>query len=82
MKELSEAFVVMAVGMLMVFLILALVVFIGNLIIRIINKIDKGEAVAPGKTNFVDNKTMAAIVATVEFVTQGQGKIVDINKIK
>ncbi len=84
MKDFNEALIVMAVGMITVFLILALVVLIGNLIIRVINKIDKGEEIVKisEKKGFVDNKTMAAIISTVEYITQGQGKIVDVYKNK
>jgi len=83
-QSLSNAFSILIVGMATVFLILWLVVVIGNLIIRFTNK----WAPAPennqkgGTPNTPDSgDTVAAIVAAVETITKGKGKVTKITKV-
>ena len=75
----------LGVGMLTVFLILFLVVFLGNIIIRFVNRfVPQAQTVAPAPAvipSAVDPKKMAAIVATVQIVTGGKGKVVNVEKI-
>lgn len=76
----------LGVGMLTVFLILFLVVFIGNMIIRFVNKYmpeaQKKTSVSTRKsTTEIDSGKMAAIVAAVQMVTSGKGKVVKIEKV-
>jgi oxaloacetate decarboxylase gamma subunit len=85
MNELNLALELLGVGMTTVFVILALVVVIGNLIIRFVNRFIPEEvqevvkkvekAVGP------DRKKMAAIVSAVNIVTNGKGKVTNIEKI-
>lgn len=75
----------LGVGMLTVFMILFIVVFLGNLIIRFVNRF-----VPQTQTNIAVSKTvetgihpgnMAAIVAAVNTVTNGKGKVVKVEKL-
>ena len=82
--DISNALTIMVVGMLTVFFILWLVVLIGNAIILIVNRTSSDEETNGGnKTTGISSKqnALAAIVATVDVVTQGKGKIVDIKQI-
>lgn len=83
--NLNNALVIMLVGMITVFLILSLVVVIGNLIIKLTNKYP-AESKQPTKTplqpNTVANsQTIAALVAAVDITTHGRGKITNITKV-
>ncbi|MFA5534094.1 MAG: OadG family protein [Mariniphaga sp.] len=80
---LSNALVILLVGMLTVFLILWLVVLIGNAIIMVVNRYWPAPQVpvkAGGKTGAISSGTMAAVVAAVEAVTGGRGKVTSIEK--
>lgn len=71
----------MVVGMITVLFILGMVVVIGNLLIRITNKFWP-QPEGPGKTGpgSIPAGTVAAIVAAVEAVTGGKGKVTKIEK--
>lgn len=75
----------LGIGMVTVFLILFLVVFIGNSIIHFVNRfLPEAKIVKVAKVNnpqVVNNGKMAAIVAAVQIVTNGTGKVVKIEKI-
>lgn len=75
----------LGIGMVTVFLILFLVVFIGNSIIHFVNRfLPEAKVVKVAKVNnpqVVNNGKMAAIVAAVQIVTNGTGKVVKIEKI-
>ncbi len=80
---LSNALSILLVGMLTVFLILWLVVTIGNVIIMVVNRFWPGPQVPVkpgGKSGSISSGTMAAIVAAVESVTRGRGKVTKIEK--
>lgn len=75
------------VGMLTVFAVLFIVIFIGNTIIRFVNKY-MPETVATitkkslqQSTNSIDPKKMSAIVSAIQVVTQEKGKVVKVEKI-
>jgi len=76
----------LGVGMVTVFIILALVVIIGNLIIRFVNKY-MGEDFKPqskGADNAateINPKKLAAIVSTVNLVTNGAGRVTNVKKL-
>jgi oxaloacetate decarboxylase gamma subunit len=71
--ELSTALSLMAIGMITVFLVLALVVITGNLLIRLINRVTPElDGISPAK--------VAAITAAVESFTFGKGNITNIEK--
>ncbi len=82
-QSLNNAFAVMIVGMVTVFLILWLVVLIGNALIRLTNKFWP-ETVPLKKVvkTSVDSSdgTIAAIVAAVSVATNGKGNITKITK--
>ena len=94
-ENLSEAILMLVIGMITVFIILGLVVLTGQVLIRITNRFapdikesPKGIGViAPNnnntlsKNNTINKKTMAAIIGTVEMITQGKGRIEKIEKI-
>jgi oxaloacetate decarboxylase gamma subunit len=85
MDQMGIAFELLGVGMVTVFTILALVVILGNLIIRFVNKYI-GEDVKPqskssGNTTLgIGSKKLAAIVSAVNIVTKGTGKVTKVEK--
>lgn len=85
MSEMQLGFQLLLVGMVTVFFILFLVVMIGNIIIRFVNKFLPGETFSKktkSKVNStVEHKKMAAIVSAVQIVTQGKGKVVRVEKL-
>ena len=80
-EYIQEAWTLLGVGMLTVFVILLVVVLIGNAIIRFINRFfpvaDNGKA---GALQSFGNARVAAISAAVTIVTQGKGHITKIQK--
>ena len=91
-NALSEALLILAVGMTTVFAILAMVVITGKVLIRLTNRIVPDiQVIKPvrsstrssyGKSsNTIDKKKLAAIVAAVEIATGGQGRIQKIEKV-
>ena len=84
MSNIEVALQLLGVGMVTVFLILFLVVFIGNTIIRFINKyLPEAEKPAPSAitpTSAIDPRKVSAIVASIQQVTNGKGKVVNIEK--
>lgn len=72
-SDFSTAFSLLAIGMITVFVVLALVVLTGNLLIRFVNRISSEEdTISPSK--------VAAITAAVDAFTQGKGRITKIEK--
>jgi len=94
-ENLSEAILILVIGMITVFIILGLVVLTGKTLIRITNRFapdikesPKGIGViAPVSNNTLSNnstinkKKLAAIIGTVEMITQGKGRIEKIEKV-
>lgn len=86
MSDFGLALQLMGIGMITVFIILSLVVLIGNLIIRFVNKYlpeeisKKIERVAGNATDF-NRKKVAAIVSAVKIVTEGKGHVTKIEKL-
>jgi len=69
----STALMLLVVGMITVFVVLALVVFTGNVLIRLVNLFSsKEEGIAPAK--------IAAITSAVAQFTHGKGRITKIEK--
>lgn len=86
--ELIDAFGYLLIGMITVFTVLALVVLTGRLIIWGVNRINREiPSIKKTATNIsmiqqeISPQKMAAIVAAVEIVTQGEGKITSIKKV-
>ncbi len=69
--------------MITVFVILSLVVVLGKILILTVNKFFPEETVsqAPSLSTKSSAKKIAAITATVEFLTGGKGKITGIRKL-
>ncbi len=86
MSDLGLALQMLGVGMITVFVILSLVVIIGNLIIRFVNKylpeevVNKVQSVASQATG-LNPKKVAAIVSAVKTVTEGKGHVTKIEKL-
>lgn len=87
-ETLSTAILVLAVGMITVFVILSLVVLSGNILIKVVNKyFPESSKVIPSRTSPVSNEDsiskpkMAAIIAAVDIATMGKGKVAKIEKI-
>ncbi len=86
MSDLGFALQLMGIGMITVFIILSLVVLLGNLIIRFVNKYlpeevsRKVEQVAIQTSDF-NRKKVAAIVSAVKTVTGGKGHVTKIEKL-
>lgn len=86
MNEMGVALELLGVGMVTVFIILALVVIIGNLIIRFVNKYigedSKPLSINSGTTGVeVNPKKLAAIISAVNIVTKGTGRVTDVKKL-
>ncbi|MBN2261990.1 MAG: OadG family protein [Prolixibacteraceae bacterium] len=85
MSNMEVALQLLGVGMVTVFLILFLVVLIGNTIIRFINRfMPEAEKPAPAAitpSSAIDPRKMSAIVAAIQQVTNGKGKVVNIEKV-
>jgi oxaloacetate decarboxylase (Na+ extruding) subunit gamma len=75
----------LGLGMLTVFLILFLVVFIGYLLIRFVNRFVSSEEspvlVKSPSSSVIPDGTMAVIVAAVQSVTNGKGHVVNVEKL-
>lgn len=81
MQPINEAVSIMLVGMITVFFILFLIVWIGNVIIRLSNKYLPDVIVVEKKKSEPVDNTYAAIQAAIELVTKGQGKATNIKKV-
>jgi oxaloacetate decarboxylase gamma subunit len=84
MENIQDALFLLLIGMIMVFIVLWLVVGLGNLLIRLTNRYAKDDKdiqslSGVGRTD-KNPKKIAAIIAAVDIATQGQGKINSINK--
>ena len=75
----------LGIGMITVFIILLLVVLIGNVIVRVVNKYMPEAEVVTKKvarsTATIDPRKVSAIVAAIQAVTNGNGKVANIEKI-
>lgn len=78
--NIESAFSLLLIGMITVFLVLLLVVVIGNLLIRLTNQFSVSENKTI--TNQIDKRKIAAITAAVEIVTEGKVRIDKIEKVK
>lgn len=86
MNNMGIALELLSVGMVTVFLILSLVVILGNLIIRFVNRFIPDVQNVSGQladvvTAEIHPKKIAAIVSAVKIVTKGTGRIISIKKI-
>ena len=88
MEFMNEALKLLVVGMSTVFLILLIVIFLGKVLIALVNKYAPAEEpavkkVAPlkGAVQAVDAKTLGIIEAAVAQLTGGKGKVSKTEKI-
>ena len=83
MENINEALSLLAVGMIMVFIILTLVVLIGNTVVLLTNRYVPVTQKSPdgdGPQNHTNRKKMAAIAAVVDLITRGEGRVDSIQK--
>ena len=87
MENLGLGVLLMVVGMITVFIILWIIIGLGNLLIRLVNKYAPEEklkiAVRPvvaGVGSDISDPIVAAIVSAVSITTQGKGKVTSIKK--
>ena len=74
-SDLPAAFSLLSIGMITVFVVLFLVVITGNILIRIVNKLNysvTGDDISPEK--------IAAISSAIETITKGKGLVTKIEK--
>lgn len=80
----STAFMLLGVGMITVFAILALIVIFGNILISLVNKFipeTKVTAVVNRAAyGAINPQKIAAIVSAVDIVTKGKAKVTSITK--
>jgi len=82
----STAFMLLAVGMITVFTILALIVIFGNILIPLVNRFipeaQVAKVVRSQSQGSIDSRKMAAIVSAVDIVTEGKAKVTSITKVE
>ena len=86
MENLETAFLLMVVGMATVFVILLIVIYLGKLLISLVNKYAPEEVVSVKQTSSqapvpIPGNILAAITAAVNVVTQGTGKVTKVEKL-
>ncbi|GJM61780.1 MULTISPECIES: OadG family protein [Persicobacter] len=90
-EALQEAAMLLAIGMITVFLILFLIVGLGNVLIQIVNRFfpeEKTNALPittskspPESPQKISTAQLAAITAAVNVITHGKGHITSIDKV-
>ncbi|MBO4332758.1 MAG: OadG family protein [Paludibacteraceae bacterium] len=85
-EGLSGALLLMAIGMVTVFIVLLLVIYVGNALIMFVNKFVPEETKEAPKASFasvqsVDAVTANVIAQAVNTLTGGKGKVESIKKI-
>ncbi len=86
MNDMGVAFELLGVGMVTVFLILSLVVILGNLIIKFVNRfipeIKKVSAqMGDAAKAEIHPRKVAAIVSAVNVVTNNTGRVIKVEKL-
>lgn len=79
----SNAFLLLAIGMITVFAVLSIVVLSGSVLISLVNRyapdpVKESKLIKP----LISNKEIAVLTAVVDHVTKGRGKIDSIEKIE
>ena len=83
MDNLGIGLLLMVVGMITVFTILLVVIYLGKLLIYMVNTFARHEEhaqVSPQRA-IADNDSVAAIKAAVKVLTAGKGKVVKIERL-
>lgn len=85
MENLETALLLMVVGMATVFVILLIVIYLGKLLISIVNKYAPEEVIPVKQVTKspvpISGTILAAIAAAVNVVTQGKGKVAKVEKL-
>ena len=85
-SNISNALVLLAIGMITVFLILTLVVISGNILIKLVNKYTpeptKKFLRKDRSATVTAPETLAVIATAVKTVTAGHGKVESIQKVE
>lgn len=83
MENLGIGLMLMVVGMATVFVILLIVIFLSQYLIKVVNKFAPEEAPrkAPAVAPTLDAGAMDAIKAAVDILTAGKGQVIKIEKI-
>jgi oxaloacetate decarboxylase gamma subunit len=86
MNEMGIALELLRVGMVTVFIILALVVILGDLIIRFVNRFmpETGKVIIATRTTSdseINSKKRTAIASAVSKVSNGSGRVVKVEKL-
>jgi len=78
----NEALTLLGSGMITIFVILSLVVLMGNGLIRLVNRFGNQPITTnqDASDHSIQSETLAAIVAAVDLTTQGKGRVVSIEK--
>jgi len=81
-SNISNAFLLLGIGMVTVFIVLTLVVLCGSLLINLVNKyapepVKKVKLIKP----LISNKEIAVMTAVVDHITLGKGKVESITKV-
>ena len=76
-EEFSTALMLLSVGMIAVFAVLALIVIFGNILISLVNSIFPEVKMAADKEpqDTIDPRKIAAIVSAVDIATMGKAKV-------
>lgn len=81
--DLSMAMSLLGVGMITVFIVLAFVVIVGNLLIKFVNRFVPAE-VKPGQRHGgaqgISQAKVAAINSAIDQLTEGKGEVIKIEK--
>lgn len=80
MENLSIGLTLMAVGMGTVFLVLLIIIFLGNQLIKLVNKfaLEEEKVAAKPSQKGVNPRVAQAINLAVAQITGGKGKVIDI----
>lgn len=85
MENLGTALLLMVVGMVTVFIILLIVIYLGKLLISLVNKYAPEEVITAKRSSQgaapISGNVLAAITAAVNVVTQGKGKVTKVEKL-
>ena len=78
----NEALTLLGSGMITIFVILSLVVLMGNALIRLVNRFATSAVIDESEiaNHSIQSETIAAIVAAVDLTTQGKGRVVSVKK--
>ena len=77
--DLTSALLILVVGMITVFIILALVTWVGKALILIVNRRHELEELKASKSN-ISKEVIAVAAAVIHEITDGQGQIRVIKK--